>query len=57
MEMPFQYCRMKLPAIGAMLGIPHCAISIGRKRFPIRMESDTPIGLSLRKRMPAISKG
>lgn len=47
MELLYRYGRMKQPETGTMPGIDHCAVSIGRKRFQMMMESRISQGYRL----------
>jgi REP-associated tyrosine transposase len=40
MELLYRFGGMKQPETGAMLGIDYSPVSIGRKRFLIKMEAD-----------------
>jgi hypothetical protein len=57
MEMLYRYGGIKQPEIGAMLGIDYSAVSIGRKRFLLKMETDPELKSLFAKATSRISQG
>jgi REP element-mobilizing transposase RayT len=57
MELLYRYGRMKQSEIGTMLGIDYSAVSIGRKRFLMMMETDTQLKSLFAKVKVRISQG
>jgi predicted transcriptional regulator len=57
MEILYRYGGMKQPEIGAMLGIDYSAVSIGRKRFLMKMEADYELKSLFEQAKSRISQG
>jgi hypothetical protein len=57
MELLYRYGDMKQPEIGAMLGIDYSTVSVGRKRFLMKMETDSEIASLFAKAKSLISQG
>jgi CBS domain-containing protein len=57
MEMLYRYGGMNQPEIGAMLGIDYSTVSVGRKRFLMKMETDSEIASLFAKAKSRISQG
>jgi putative transposase len=57
MELLYRFGGMKQPEIGAMLGIDYSAVSVGRKRFLMMMETDPETAALFTKAKTRISQG